>query len=470
MWSGALPAVILASLLPAPALVFGAPPDTLAAAPENGTGYWGPFPAPSDSVTASFHTRSDPWWFYPVRVPYYVVVWPLGLVFDGVGLGVKELDHHGVADQVATLFNPPETRFRVGASVTFSGLDGFGGGLKLLDTAFLGPRNQAELNVAGTARGKTKLTLGTRLALDARSAVEVGGGFRQRMRARYFGIGPGSVKTPQSYYRQTTTWGGAEFSRALGERTTAGIRAVFTSVDTGEPRVEDAAQSISAVYPGDVADPAFGFDRRSEGLGAGISLVYDSTTETGRPQGGGRYVLAGQRFEGTDGWTPGYFSAHVGAERFVRLWAPYRVLAVRALWGGVTGFDGPVPFQRLYINDSQDELRGYKSFRWRDRNLATLSTEFRWPIWSGDDTAGPGLDAVLLGDVGQVFERIDQFTWNTLATSAGFGFRFVGTGNFLARFEVAFSKEETEVQLTFDQVFQQDRDAILHGRNPVPLR
>ena len=101
--------------------------------------------------------------------------------------------------------------------------------------------------------------------------------------------------------------------------------------------------------------------------------------------------------------------------------------------------------------------------------LSTVSAEFRWPVWSGEDTGGPGLDAMVLGDVGHVFDAVDQVAWDSLARSVGFGFRFVGTGNLLARFEVAFGREETEVQFSFSQLFQQDRDVFLHGKNPVPL-
>ena len=438
-------------------------------APGSGDSMWGRIPPPTAAPTAALRTRPNPWWFYPVRVPYYVAVWPLGVVFDAVGAGVVVLDDNGVTTTLAGLLDPPSTRLRVGGSIQFSGLEGFGAGLQVVDTRFFGLGNTAEVKAATTTGGKSKLTVGTSLFLSDRSELQLGAGFRRRSRARYFGIGPDQDDAPESFFKQTTTWRGVGYNRRLGGQVFGGVHALFTTIQAEEPRTRDAEQSISTIYPEDVAGSDFGFNRRSEGVSLGVSLIHDTTTETGRPQGGGRYALLGERFEATDGSRLGYFSGHVTLERFIPLWAPYRVLAVKGFWGGILG-SKQVPFQRLYTNDKPDELRGYHSFRWRDRSLAGVSTEFRWPIWSGENTSGPGLDAVLLADVGQVFGGVDEPAWDSLALSFGFGLRLIGAGAHLARFEVAFSEEETGVQFRFDQVFQHDRDGLLHGRNPVPAR
>jgi hemolysin activation/secretion protein len=158
-------------------------------------------------------------------------------------------------------------------------------------------------------------------------------------------------------------------------------------------------------------------------------------------------------------------------EQFVPLWGSSRVLAFRGFvsWSEPVG-GSSIPFQRLMVNDDPDLLRGYQDLRFRDRGMTALSAEYRWPVWADRTPRGAGVDAYLLGDVGQVFGSRNDLAVDQLTASYGGGLRFIGARGFVGRLEIAWSDEERKIRLRADQVFQFEKGGIYHGRNPVPTR
>jgi outer membrane protein assembly factor BamA len=87
-------------------------------------------------------------------------------------------------------------------------------------------------------------------------------------------------------------------------------------------------------------------------------------------------------------------------------------------------------------------LRGFREYRFRDRDAFALSGEYRYAIWEY-------LDAVLFADAGQVYSNIFQdLDDDGLHTSAGFGLRFHSR---LFNFQATFghSSEGTRAFLKF---------------------
>jgi hemolysin activation/secretion protein len=133
--------------------------------------------------------------------------------------------------------------------------------------------------------------------------------------------------------------------------------------------------------------------------------------------------------------------------------------------------DATIPFQRLLTNDDPDLFRGYEDDRFHDRGLALVTAEYRWPVWAPVDGSGPGVDAYLLADFGQVFGTFDELSFDNLTRSWGGGFRLVSRHGFSARVEIARGgDEEFQLRLKADQVFQVFRSTLLGGKNPVPER
>ncbi len=153
------------------------------------------------------------------------------------------------------------------------------------------------------------------------------------------------------------------------------------------------------------------------------------------------------------------------------LWYRHHVLALRlvASWMQQIG-DAPIPFTRLITNDDPDLLRGFDDFRWRDRGLAVLSAEYRWPLWAPERAEGVGLDIYLLTDVGQVFSDFDDIRGRNLTFSYGAGLRLLTAAGFVLRIEYARSNEDVAFRLRGDQIFQTFRSGLYHGRDPNPAR
>jgi len=161
----------------------------------------------------------------------------------------------------------------------------------------------------------------------------------------------------------------------------------------------------------------------------------------------------------------------IDMQQFFQLWYPYHVLALRAFatWIDQVGAT-PVPFQRLMTNDDPDLLRGFRDFRWRDRGMAVLSAEYRWPLWVLTQANGMGLDLYLHSDIGQVFSSLDQINRDNLTFSYGAGIRLLGARGFVLRLEYARSNETFVVRVRGDQIFQFTRGGLFYGRDPIPAR
>jgi hemolysin activation/secretion protein len=122
------------------------------------------------------------------------------------------------------------------------------------------------------------------------------------------------------------------------------------------------------------------------------------------------------------------------------------------------------------INDNPDVLRGYRSFRFRDRGLVALNSEYRFPILMNERPGGSGVDLYPLADWGQVFDDAEQIGFRNMKFSYGLGLRIESSTGFVAKIEWARSEEETTIQFRSDQLFQFMKLGFLYGRDPVPAR
>jgi hypothetical protein len=91
-------------------------------------------------------------------------------------------------------------------------------------------------------------------------------------------------------------------------------------------------------------------------------------------------------------------------------------------------------------------LRGFRTFRFRDRHLLLLQAEYRWPIW------GP-IDATVFFDTGKVTSRRRDLNFSDLKRSYGFSIGAVRGANTVLRMDVGFGGGEgTHVFFTVGRV------------------
>jgi len=389
------------------------------------------------------------------------------LVASGLGEAVEYLDGHRVIHRVAKLLGPRRGPFGVVPSIQAGGLSGFGGGLSIEHDAFFRKGNLLRLRGSGTTHGDTRLSLGSRIPLGEGEYFEFGTGYRMRGNARYFGIGPDTKGRDESFYRQEVFWSGAGLRQALGAHLFWQADLLYSSVSAGEPH-EAGEPSISTQFAGALPP---GFGEHSYGVSGGLQLMHDDEGGIGRTTKGGSRRVRVERFESTDKRDVGIWSYRAELQQFFTLWYPYRILALRAYgsWLDPTGGD-VIPFQRLLVNDTPDVLRGYRSFRFRDRGLVALNSEYRFPILMKQFPGRSGLDLYPLADYGQVFDDAEQVGFNNMKFSYGLGLRIESGNGMVARFEWARSKEETTFLLRADQIFQFVKLGFLYGRDPIPSR
>ena len=432
----------------------------------SGQSYWGPIPARADSVEATIVASPRPLWEYPILVPYRIVEFPVRALGTGMGAAYRGLDDSGALYQISRLLAPKDVPYGFVFTVGGGSLIGASTGITLYHDEFFGKHNRLRLRSKFTTTDAQKITLGAIFREGSATEVEVGIGYRLRRNARFFGLGSEAPEYHKSFYTQETSWGGVQVTRRLAPETYFGLGAIYSGIGA-----RGADEEHTPYIDDEFATVPKGFGDLSEGLTVSLSLIHDTTDDTGRPESGNIERLRATYFgSGGDEAKVDFWSYRADLETFIPLWLTERALAVRAYLQWQDSEASDTPFQRLLTNDEPDLFRGYRDYRWRDRGITALSVEYRWPLWAYKDLDSLGLDAYLFTDIGQVFHEFDRIAANNLTQSYGGGIRVMGNRGFGSRLEVAFSEEETVFRLSSDQIFQYAKGGLLNGRDQAALR
>jgi hypothetical protein len=326
-------------------------------------------------------------------------------------------------------------------------------------------------------RGKGSAIFGLKFHRTPDSWVQLGGGYRANSNARFYGFGPGSEESRESFYLEEVSGGGISYARRVGAGFTwegsviySGAGAIGTD-NSDDPHLSDEFDNELPV----------GYRDRSDGFSMALELLHDDASvpgadgwlpERGRPERGGLRRVKVAYFQEKGNGNSQFLTYRGELQQFVPLWFDRRTLALRGVVAFLddAGGDEIIAFQRLLTNDDPDLFRGYKDDRFRDRGLVAASAEYRWPLWSRGHRNGVGVDSYAFVDYGQVFGEFDDIDSDDLTTSYGAGLRVAGFGRFLGRLEFAWSEEDFLIRFRGDQIFQFERGGLLNGRAPVPER
>ncbi|HEU4724794.1 MAG TPA: BamA/TamA family outer membrane protein [Candidatus Eisenbacteria bacterium] len=429
--------------------------------------YWGPIAAEPDTVAVALAEPPKPVWEHVLLAPYRVVTFPIVLVSKGTGASLTYMDEHRVIERAATLLGPRKGPFGFLLDFRFGGLSGFGGGLIAEHTKFLGEGNTLRVRGSTTTNHDDRAGVAARFRSDRGGFVEFGAGYRQRPNVRYFGLGPKSREEDESYLHQEAGWIGLDVRRPFGGESHLELNLDYTTVATGAPGSDNDPPAEDYFPPSSLP----GYGRHSYGVTFGGQWMHESPGLQNRPGRGGLQRVRASYFQSVDRDQVRFWTYRGEVQHFITLWRPLRVLALRGVgsWIGNVGSD-PVPLARLNTNDDPDLLRGYDDFRWRDRGIVITTAEYRWPVWAHQRPYGPGIDAYLLTDGGQVFDDARQIALREMKLSYGGGLRIESGRGFVFRIEYARSEETSIIRLRADQVFQFVKGGFLYGREPVPAR
>lgn len=460
---------LLFALLTALWLVCAPPVAATESPPVEGSGasYWGPIPAPADSVTARYESNRPSAWEYPLLGAYWLAKAPFEIVDFAVGNTVVALDESGALYRVRELYSPLGLPWGFRLSGIAGELTGVGGGLGFHHDAFLGEGNALQLKATLTSKRNSKAGGGMVFRVGPRrSFLELGGGYRKNTNARFFGLGPYTPESAESFFTQEATWAGLTYQYDVGSDVALQGDVLYSALRSRGPRSPQDDVPLDEVFSGSLPT---GYGEESDGWTLRFALQHDDSEGPGRPRSGGLRRARVAWFQPDDSAQADFLSYRLEAQQFVGLWWD-RALALRGWWSWIDSDDEPVHFQRLMTNDDPDLLRGYEDWRWRGRGMTAASAEYRWPVWTLKQVDRTGLDAYTFVDYGQVFENRQQISLDAMTTSGGFGFRLATSRGFGGRLEVGFSDEDTVIRLQAHQVFQYDRQGLYHGRNPIPSR
>ena len=244
----------------------------------------------------------------------------------------------------------------------------------------------------------------------------------------YYGTGAGSNRDAKQTFDYTTTSAGAAARVQASKRFAFGGGFDVVSSEAGLPFGATEAR-ISPTY-----------------AQSRLFAEFDTRATPGYTTSGGFYRVALIDSRETDGTGYSFQRVDAEAQRFIPILRGSQVIALRGLVSTTATADGnEVPFF-LLPDLGGHELRGYPTFRFRDRNRVLLTGEYRW-------SAGPFVDMAIFMDAGTVARRFDDLDLGRLTTTQGVGLTFHTPSQTAFRVEVARSREGMGLVFSFSPNF-----------------
>jgi Omp85 superfamily domain len=259
----------------------------------------------------------------------------------------------------------------------------------------------------------------------------------------FFGIGPSAQRLFESRYNLSNTAAGA----SGGVRLSAWL-SLAGLVERQTPHVERGSGPGGAVHdrfnPVQIAglldQPDF---NRYEVL---ADLNYRQPR--GNPRSGGRYLVSYSMWDDRDLDRYNFRRFNVDLQQYIPMFQQRRVIALRAMTSMSDADAGQqVPFYLQRTLGGPDDLRGFRQYRFRDRNLLLLQAEYRWEVFTA-------MDAAIFYDAGKVTATRDDLNLRDLERDYGIGVRFGSANGVFLRVEGAFgSRDGKHLVLRFGNVF-----------------
>jgi outer membrane protein assembly factor BamA len=263
----------------------------------------------------------------------------------------------------------------------------------------------------------------------------------------YYGLGPDSTKGGRANYRleDTLTEAQAIYEPKRGFKVGGTVGTAQFNVGPGRDARFISADKIftEAAVPGIQLQTNF--------LRYGFFAQHDTRDNEVSAKSGTNALLQYTWFDDTKRNQFNFRRTDIEIQQYLPILNKSRVFALRAKTT-LTEADGlqSAPFYLQPILGGSDDLRGYRPFRFGDRNMMVMNGEYRWEIFAG-------LDGALFVDAGKVFARRGQLNFSNLEASYGFGLRGNARNATFLRFDVGFSHEGFQIWLKFNDVFNQRR-------------
>ena len=278
-------------------------------------------------------------------------------------------------------------------------------------------------------RWKGRLTLGTRV------------GWRDATQVAYYGIGQKSELEDRTNYRFQQTY--AEGSATFRPRRWSPIQGSFAyehwntlQGQGGEPSIETRYNTQTA--PGLGAEPTYLHSRVSAGI--------DWRQSPGYTRRGGLYEVVFHDYHATGDGRYSFRKLDAEVIQHVPLLRETWVLAARGRMETTLSDGGVMPYFMMPALGSGSTLRGYSSYRFRDRHSLLFNAEFRW-------IPTVGLDMALFYDAGKVAATRSDLDFKGMKSNVGIGARFHGPFATPLRIDLAVGNEGWRLVLSGGPIF-----------------
>ena len=310
--------------------------------------------------------------------------------------------------------------------------------------ASLSPYNTLDVRGSYTFKNYTRLEsefFAPRL-FKRQGQLSVIGGWREATQVGYYGLGTSTDVSDRANNGFKQVYGHA----TLGVRPRRTPFAFQAGVETS--RWDQTAGSGSAASIDDVYTPD-----TLPGLGATVSYLHshatlgvDTRANAGYARRGGSYSVTFRDFSDIDD-AYGFTQVDYEAIQHIPVLRETWVLSFRGA-ASTTGLkqDQQIPFFMLPAIGGGSSLRGYNSWRFRDRNSLLLQAEWRIIVNRYFDTA-------VFYDAGKVTAEASQLNLKNLRDDYGLGFRFHGPFSTPLRIDFAHGREGLAINFTSSAVF-----------------
>lgn len=331
------------------------------------------------------------------------------------------------ADVQKRLFGTPQGLYPWFDSVYSGGGFTLGAGYR----AFYGDRTFLDVRGLYSVKAYKLFEVATDSPGHARGHLDIraSGGWRDANDVSYHGLDGDDVPDADSNFQLRQTYAGVGV-RVHGSGKTiadAAVRYEAYSPDAGH----GDSPSIEQVH---TADTAPGLGANPKYLRTTVMGGVDSRPAAGYARRGGLYAISYDNFADVDG-VYSFDLLQGEVVQHVPILRDNWVLSFHGVAKTTIDDSDTVPYFLLPSLGSGSTLRGYHSWRFRDRNSMLMQGEWRWI------PSHLLLDAAIFFDAGKVTERRQDLNFDHLHHDWGFGVRFHGPMATPLRLEYARGSE-----------------------------
>lgn len=287
------------------------------------------------------------------------------------------------------------------------------------------------------------LKLGAPKLLGGKLVTEFYSRYRSYPQEDFFGLGPNSRRGDRTNFALED----AVFDVSLGWNWTRWLRTGVTAghLKTNIGRGTDQRFSTTESVFSSTALPELILQPNYNHLDAMLRVDYRD--EPLNPHSGGKYQLLYSYYDDQKLGLHSFRRLDAEVQQHFPFLRKKRVISFRALASlSDTNPGQSIPFYMMQEVGGADSLRGYREFRFRDRNLLVMNLEYVWEAFSG-------LDMAIFGDAGKVASRRRDINLKNLESDVGLGFRFNSIKSVFLRIDIGFSQEGTRVFFKFGPAF-----------------